>query len=1320
MSSSDYIAARKFVSANCNNNNGVNAINGLPGPPGPIGPTGKIGQTGVTGYTGIQGPPGTASNTGARGPTGMTGVQGPIGTGITGASGPTGQTGKTGPTGYTGPPGIPGPTGPYGVFGSLPCIEYFYNYPNRIFTYNSGTENTLICNNKNNSLSNGKVSITYNPINGLFYNPTNNPITLLVDFQIQAVTIPIGIGNYPQEITGEWSVKTVDSGNNQTFWASDINNVQSVNSYSHTVVLLPQSGAYVKYTINSNSQSTFTLSNVLTKIRFTQLDYVIGTTGQPGPTGLIGPRGIPGTATLTGATGCTGAMGFTGEQGIPGWATTTGATGYTGPIGYTGEQGPLGYIGPMPTRSYYLSSDTIYNGSTDYALICDTMDSTYSQGNTDFLYDVTTGTISNTSSYSICVAMEFQLKAVNGNWNICIQDTITNNILWNSHINNIDSVNSYTHMCILQPQQSVQVIFNIKLGNIVYINAGNSSANTFTLSALNTKFLLTQLEYVVGPTGFTGPTGPIGIQGIPGSATKTGSTGSTGARGPVGFSGPMPTRSYYLSSDTIYNGSTDCTLICDTINSTYSQGNADFSYDITSGTISNTSSYPICITMEFQIKAVNGNWNIWIQDTVNHNILWNSQLSNVDSVNSYTHMCVLQPQQTIKSIFNIKLGNIVYINSGNSSANTFILSALDTKILITQMEYILGPTGFTGPTGPIGLQGIPGTATLTGATGSPGPAGIAGPLPTRSYYLSSDTTYTGSTDCALICDTIDSVYSQGSVNFYYNVNNGTISNTSSYPICVAMEFQLKAVSGIWNIYIQDTSNHKILWNSQLSNIDSINSYTHMCVLQPQQTIKPIFNIKLKNIVYINWGSSSLNTFKLSALDTKILLTQMEYVVGPTGITGYTGPTGVTGPQGIPGIATFTGATGLQGPAGIAGPLSTRSYYLSSNITYTGSTECALICDKIDPAYSQGSINFYYDMSNGTISNTLSYPICIAIEFQLKAVSGIWNIYIQDTSNRKILWNSYSSNIDSINSYTHICLLQPKQTIKPIFNIKLENIVYINAGNSSANTFKLFAFDTKILLTQLEYIVGPTGITGFTGPTGPYGLTGPYGYTGPTGPVGIQGIPGLATNTGSTGPVGPVGTIGLTGAVGDTGPIGLTGPIGPTGPNIWNTINTSNIYYSNGNVAIGQSVSPQYTLDISGDLHISNNIITNKTFHRLFVDGVIALDHINLAIDFNYGSNYFISDSVWSNIQHTYSLTINNFNTNVSNSNITINTLYNFYNTSDNFYYADNIIINGISYTPQVLQGTIDFPGYDSTVIQSYSIFIISGVVKILTNVSYYT
>ena len=57
-------------------------------------------------------------------------------------------------------------------------------------------------------------------------------------------------------------------------------------------------------------------------------DSVVGGTG---PTGGVGPQGIPGTASLTGATGYTGPQ---GPQGIPGTSSLTGATGPTGGPSY--------------------------------------------------------------------------------------------------------------------------------------------------------------------------------------------------------------------------------------------------------------------------------------------------------------------------------------------------------------------------------------------------------------------------------------------------------------------------------------------------------------------------------------------------------------------------------------------------------------------------------------------------------------------------------------------------------------------------------------------------------------------------------------------------------------------------------------------------------------------------------------------------------------------------------------------------------------------------------------------------------------------------
>lgn len=59
----------------------------------------------------------------------------------------------------------------------------------------------------------------------------------------------------------------------------------------------------------------------------------------------------------------------------------------------------------------------------------------------------------------------------------------------------------------------------------------------------------------------------------------------------------------------------------------------------------------------------------------------------------------------------------------------------------------------------------------------------------------------------------------------------------------------------------------------------------------------------------------------------------------------------------------------------------------------------------------------------------------------------------------------------------------------------------------------------------------------------------------------------------------------------TGPIGPAGPRGLSGNTIWQ-INGNDIYYNTGNVGIG-TTNPEYTLDISGTLRVSGNVLFNS-------------------------------------------------------------------------------------------------------------------------------
>jgi len=88
---------------------------------------------------------------------------------------------------------------------------------------------------------------------------------------------------------------------------------------------------------------------------------------------------------------------------------------------------------------------------------------------------------------------------------------------------------------------------------------------------------------------------------------------------------------------------------------------------------------------------------------------------------------------------------------------------------------------------------------------------------------------------------------------------------------------------------------------------------------------------------------------------------------------------------------------------------------------------------------------------------------------------------------------------------------------------------------------------------------------------------------------MRGSRRLLGPTGSTGPTGPTGSTGPTGPTGSTGP---TGPRGLIGNTIWTQITGNDIYYNSGNVGIGTN-NPEYTLDISGTLRVSGNVLFNS-------------------------------------------------------------------------------------------------------------------------------
>ena len=84
-------------------------------------------------------------------------------------------------------------------------------------------------------------------------------------------------------------------------------------------------------------------------------------------------------------------------------------------------------------------------------------------------------------------------------------------------------------------------------------------------------------------------------------------------------------------------------------------------------------------------------------------------------------------------------------------------------------------------------------------------------------------------------------------------------------------------------------------------------------------------------------------------------------------------------------------------------------------------------------------------------------------------------------------------------------------------------------------------------------------------------------------------------------VGPTGSPGQTGQTGPTGYTGYTGQTGPTGLAIWQQGSNNTIYYTRGNVGIGQPI-PQYNLDISGTLNTTGLITNTALTQNLLIGG----------------------------------------------------------------------------------------------------------------------
>ena len=259
--------------------------------------------------------------------------------------------------------------------------------------------------------------------------------------------------------------------------------------------------------------------------------------------------------------------------------------------------------------------------------------------------------------------------------------------------------------------------------------------------------------------------------------------------------------------------------------------------------------------------------------------------------------------------------------------------------------------------------------------------------------------------------------------------------------------------------------------------------------------------------------------------------------------------------------------------------------------------------------------------------------------------------------------------------------------------------------------------------------GSTGITGRTGQTGPSGSTGSTGQTGRTGPTGPQGLPGTASNTGasgSTGITGPTGPQGLPGSASNTGASGSTGITGPTGPTLWSLESNNDINYTAGNVSIGKT-GPQYTLDILGNMRISNALITNKQINNLS-NSILQLASNFIALDYTTGTTFTISNDVTRTyITQPFTVRLENFIPEyVQNNTIRIKLIMDVSGNTNNGY-CNSLLLSpnpnavATTYVPAMLNGLSSLNLLNSQIIiQDINIINIANVIKITTDVNSYS
>jgi hypothetical protein len=302
------------------------------------------------------------------------------------------------------------------------------------------------------------------------------------------------------------------------------------------------------------------------------------------------------------------------------------------------------------------------------------------------------------------------------------------------------------------------------------------------------------------------------------------------------------------------------------------------------------------------------------------------------------------------------------------------------------------------------------------------------------------------------------------------------------------------------------------------------------ILAPNDTVE---------LSYTHYFPGLTITLLSGIANTRLTVTQLSNVRGPTGVDGTTGHTGPTGERGTDGTASNTGATGSTGYTGMTGytgptgppgtirPQQSISYYLSTSVPANPLINTLIPYDTLDVGNSHGTVGFSY--SNGILSNT-GAPLTILVSGQVLTDNVTLDVNIPqpmisvEKSGNSIITSSAISFQGS--SFTTTVVLGNGDTVAVYYLQSSLNYVNILPGQ----------FSTRITFTQLDSVQGST-LVGTDLNNLPYtqnGFATPFINIGPA-----IGSPG-AIGGWQLGPTGTGSDYTLTAQ--QNTPAGLTGPV----------------------------------------------------------------------------------------------------------------------------------------------------------------------------------